>query len=261
MLDAYLTALSKADVLITYNGASFDLPFLNFRGKKHRLQWDLDSLQSLDLYRALHYHSKLRDILPNLKQKTVETFLGLSTCREDEISGRESVELYEQYLVTGSKSAYDKILLHNRDDLVQLASIAKILDKLDLHRVLFHEGFTLTSGKKSIVIKNISIKKNHITLLAKTKHIDMDYYSFEIGYQAVHKAKEKELTLTLPYEKKYNSEVLDLEAFNLDFTQITKYPGYESGYLILQDKGIVNYAEINKTLMIILAEILEKFVV
>jgi hypothetical protein len=136
-----------------------------------------------------------------------------------------------------------------------------VLDKLDLHRVLFHEGFTMTSGGKAITVKNISMKKNLITLMAKTRNIDKDYYSFEIGYQAVHRAKEKELTLTIPYENKYQGEVLDLETFNLDFGEIFQYPGYESGYLILQEKGKINYAEINKTLKIILTEILEKLVV
>ena len=91
LLQAYCTALSKADVLISYNGCSFDIPFLKSRLMYHGLDIDIESNQCFDLYRALHFYSRFRDFLPNLKQKTVEAYLGIAESRNDGISGRESV--------------------------------------------------------------------------------------------------------------------------------------------------------------------------
>jgi len=257
LLKEYGNALASSDVLITYNGHRFDLPFLKHRFRRHGLDLDLDTVQSFDLYRALHYYSKMREILPDLKQKSIEAFLGLSPLREDEISGGESVDLYNEYMRSRSTSALEKVLLHNRDDLVQLASIIRVLDKLDLHKILFYEGFTIASPDKKIHIKEISLGSGSLVVTAKTRNVDLDYYSFETGYQAIHKAKERELTLSVPYEKRHGASFIDLESIGADFTPLEKYPSYESGFLILEEKGIINYAEINKAVKIILGEILK----
>ena len=256
LLEAYGNALSACDVFITYNGGGFDLPFLKQRFMRNGLRFNLDLMQSFDLYRALRYYSKMREILPNLKQKTIETFLGLSPHREDGISGRESVVLYEQYLRSGSSAAREKVLLHNRDDLVQLASVLKILNKLDLHRILFHEGFTVAMQDKRIYVKSLSIGQKALTITGRTRNVNLDYYSFETGYQAIHKAGEKEMVLTIPFEKRHGATFIDLESIAADFKPLEQYPSYESGYLILKEKGNTNYAEINKTAKIILGQIL-----
>ena len=45
----------------------------------------------------LNGHSPIKRFVPNLKQKTVENYMGLWQSRDDEISGAESVELYNVY--------------------------------------------------------------------------------------------------------------------------------------------------------------------
>lgn len=257
LLEVYGDALSQADVLITYNGDSFDLPFMRQRFRKHGLDDPLNHSQSFDLYRALHYYSKMREILPNLKQKSIEVFLGLSPLRQDEISGGESVALYEEYLRSGSASAREKVLLHNRDDLVQLASMIRILEKLDLHRILFYEGFTVASGDKRAYIKRMTLSNKVFTITADTGHMDLDYYSFETGYQAIHKAQERKLIVTIPFERRQGADFIDLESIDGDFSVLERYPSYESGFLILREKGTMNYAEVNKAVRIILKLILE----
>lgn len=259
LLAAYGQALTHSDVLISYNGDRFDLPFLKHRFLKHGLDIDLDGLQSFDLYKVLNRHSNLREILPNLKQKSIENFLGLSSLRKDEISGAESVELYGLYLKTASPDAREKILLHNRDDLIQLWSIIKVLDKLDLHRIAFNEGFILAKEGKKIIINNISFKKNSIDVRARTKNLNLDYYSFEGTYQAIHKALDREFSISLPYDSKKGAAFWDLEAFNQDFSTLESFPAYESGFLILKDGRTINYAEINKAVKIILADIMDNF--
>ena len=261
LLRAYGDALSSADVLITYNGSSFDLPFMRQRFRYRGLDYPLNHIQSFDLYRALHYYSKMREILPNLKQKSIEIFLGLSPLRQDEISGGESVALYEEYLHSGSPASKQKVLLHNRDDLVQLASIVRILEKLDLHRILFYEGFTVTSGDKRAYVKSMTLTNKVFTITADTENMSLDYYSFETGYQAIHKAEERKLTVTIPFERRQGADFVDLESIDADFSQLLRYPSYESGYLILREKGKMNYAEVNKAVRIILGMILEAIMV
>ncbi len=256
LLLSYSSALSSCDVLISYNGNGFDLPFLKHRFEKYKIPLDLDISQSFDLYRALHHYSKMREILPNLKQKTIEAYLGLSPEREDEISGGESVVLYEEYLRTGSPGVREKILLHNRDDLIQLSAILRILDKLDLHKILFHEGFAVASGEKRVFLKKMTMGRNLLTVTGRTRDVDLDYYSFETGYQAVHRIENKELTLSIPFETRQGAAFLDLESITADFSPLEIYPSFASGYLILQEKKKTNYAEINKMVKIILGEIL-----
>ncbi|HZK02098.1 MAG TPA: ribonuclease H-like domain-containing protein [Anaerovoracaceae bacterium] len=256
LLKAYGKTLASADVLITYNGESFDLPFLNQRMKKYDLKIDFSAIQSFDLYRILHKYSRLRNILPNLKQKTIERYLGLSSARKDEISGRQSVALYEHYQRSGSEDSKAKILLHNRDDLVQLISTLRILAKLDLHKILFYEGFTVSSQDKRIIIESIAINKSNLEIVAKTRNVELDYYSFATAYHAVHKAKEKKLILTIPYDKQREVCFIDLESFGIDFTQLENYPSYESGFLIINQRGKTNYAEVNKAIRIVLSELL-----
>ncbi len=261
LLKEYGDALSLADVLITYNGYSFDLPFMRQRLRKHGLGYPFDHIQYFDLYRALHYYSRMREVLPNLKQKSIEVFLGLSPLRQDEISGGESVALYDEYLRSGSVAAREKVLLHNRDDLVQLASIVRILEKLDLHRILFYEGFTVASGDKRAYVKSMTLSNKVFTITAGTRNMDLDYYSFETGYQAIHKAKERKLTVTIPLERRQGADFIDFESIDADFSQLLRYPSFESGYLILREKGTMNYAEVNKAVRVILRAILELVVV
>lgn len=258
LLQTYGKALADADILITYNGNSFDLEFLEARFKRHGLTIDLSTPQSFDLYRVLHRYSKLRDVLPNLKQKSVEHFLGLSNYREDELSGRDSVRYYRDFLRNGSEGLKMKILLHNRDDLIQLFSILRVLDKLNLHKILFHEGFTVFDNEKRLFIKNISMRKNLLEVKARSKNIALDYYSFETAFQAIHKAKEREFTITIPFESKEGSDFIDLYAFDTDFKALENYPGYESGFLLLREDRKIYYGEINKAIKIILKKILNQ---
>jgi DNA polymerase elongation subunit (family B) len=62
VVDATLKQLALSDVIITYNGRSFDLPFLQARAKRYRLPAPA-SFCDLDLYTVLRYHSDLKDML------------------------------------------------------------------------------------------------------------------------------------------------------------------------------------------------------
>lgn len=263
VLEAYMAELSKIDLLISYNGDHFDLPFLNKRLQAHGLSYGhgtgsvLPSHHSFDLYKVLDRHSTLRKLLPNLKQKTVETFLGLWSSRGDEISGKESIDLYYNFLRTGNEEIRETILLHNRDDVLQLSRLLRILEKLDLHKALFHTGFIIPLDEKRVYIQKIEWTGNGLKIAGHHKGLSMDYRHYGADYYSNFSHREKGFHAEIPYRQTKGVSYVDLEAFDMDLSLLEKYPGYESGYLIIKDNTQTYYGEINHLLKLIFATILK----
>ncbi|PKM84116.1 MAG: hypothetical protein CVU86_08950 [Firmicutes bacterium HGW-Firmicutes-11] len=259
LLLQYRDVLQSSDVVISYNGNGFDLPFLKQRLSFYGFPFDFSGIQSLDLYRVVQYYSKLRDTLPNLKQKTIETFLGSSEERRDEISGQESVQLYNKYLRDRAPEDKQKILLHNRDDLVQLASILRILDKLDLHRILFYEGFSVVHNKGRAFVRQISFGKSSLAVRAITTGLSMDYYSFATGYQATHDVSQRILSLSIPFLRHGDSLYVNALDLFQDPGVLSASPHYVDGYLLLRTGSEVHHREINQVIRMLLLEVLHYF--
>ena len=259
MLRAYFEEWKDLDVIITYNGDNFDLPFLSRRARYHRIpREELPVFLSFDLYRILDKHSPFRKLLPNLKQKTVETFLGLWSDRADEISGAESVELYYKYVRTKDPILRDTILLHNRDDLLQLSRLVKVFDKLDLHRIAFHTGFAVSSGDKRAYIRNLGFQKDTLVFTGVHKNTSLDYRSYHDSHEAFFSSKQKNFSIRIPLKKMNGYRCVDLEEFPYSFGELEKYPGYQSGYLLISGEEEVNYGETNHLAKLLLAEILNE---
>lgn len=64
--------------------------------------------------------------LPDYKLKTIEKFLGID--REDTISGKESVEMYYDYVSTKDPILKSKILLHNYEDILNIVDLFSIFN-------------------------------------------------------------------------------------------------------------------------------------
>lgn len=111
------------------------------RAKKYGIQFN-PGIYNLDLFLVVQGHSGLRESLPNLKQKTLEVFMGLADSRDDEISGGDSVALYEKYMQTHAFALEKTILLHNHDDLLQLYKLLPVISKTDFHRAMYKLGFS-----------------------------------------------------------------------------------------------------------------------
>lgn len=132
--------LCHLDLIVTFNGTRFDLPFLNTRLSHHGLP-AAQCTGHMDLFRLIRSYSDLRRFLPNLRQKTIENFLGLWSQRTDEIDGAESIRLYRRYLQTQDPHLRDIICLHNRDDILQLYRMMPILKRIEFHRAMRTSGF------------------------------------------------------------------------------------------------------------------------
>ncbi|MFQ9893130.1 MAG: ribonuclease H-like domain-containing protein [Emergencia sp.] len=243
IIEKTMEILSQADYIMTYNGKHFDIPFMETRGKRHGLSFR--SPYNLDLYLVLSGHSQLRKVLPNLKQKSVEMFMGLSSGREDEISGKESVELYHRYMTTKAFALEKTILLHNHDDLIQLRRLLPIISKTDFHKAMYKLGFP--AGP--FLVQKINMAGRDLCVSGIQTSHPIDYISFpteEKPYSLQMDSASSEFSLQIPGSAAAGSIYFDAQAILKDgIKEIEKYPSVVNGYLIISENGSVNYMEIN----------------
>ncbi|WP_353096670.1 ribonuclease H-like domain-containing protein [Tissierella praeacuta] len=131
LLEKFIANLSSFDKIITFNGESFDLPFIECRLKKYGIDYIFDRTKSFDLYQIVKKNKAYLN-LPNLKLKTIERSLGFN--REDKYSGYDCIGFYYDYLKSKNTLLKENILKHNYDDLVHMLDIIMILDVLDLKK-------------------------------------------------------------------------------------------------------------------------------
>lgn len=115
--------LRAFDVTVTYNGATFDLPFLKRRASLLGVRWP--RLQTYDLLGVARAWRQEYGRLENCKLQTVMAYFQLG--RQDTTSGREMVEAYYKWLQTGIGSYRDLILAHNAEDLLLLPDLVPCL--------------------------------------------------------------------------------------------------------------------------------------
>ncbi|MGL5693232.1 MAG: ribonuclease H-like domain-containing protein, partial [Peptostreptococcaceae bacterium] len=130
LLQAFINEIKQFTKHITFNGFTFDIPFLNYRFQKHEIDFSLDKHDDLDILRLVRPFKEKLSLL-DCKLKTIEKYIKIT--RNDTISGKESVELYKEFTSTQCKNLKDKILLHNYEDIYYLAQLIKIQDILDEH--------------------------------------------------------------------------------------------------------------------------------
>jgi hypothetical protein len=103
-------AFADAGLLVTFNGARFDVPFL-----ETSFDVDLDR-PHLDLM----YACRTVGLTGGLK--AIEAEIGIERDRPD-VSGRDAVRLWRQY-ERGDGAALDTLVSYNREDTVNLATLA-----------------------------------------------------------------------------------------------------------------------------------------
>ena len=116
--DSIMGALEGVDILHTYNGSRFDLPFIH-------------SCIGLDLNRVFPHRDLMFDCWKNNLYgglKAVERQLGIERRLKD-MNGWEAVKLWRKYVESFDLEALNKLLEYNKEDVVNLKTLkAKLLN-------------------------------------------------------------------------------------------------------------------------------------
>lgn len=271
----------KTDFLVTYNGTSFDIPFMNRRLEALHFPFTL-KMYNLDLYSWIRRNTGLPGQLSALSQKSVENFFHIGTDRIDAISGRESVRLYYEY-VTSHSGMLEKVLLtHNREDVVQLYRILRrlfsdegqsLLLHGDFHQAQANYGFPLLpdaglslrpkiSGNKLQLsgLQHCSVEK--MTAMTPDVNTRVYYREEELPFplnasifpdahnplQGEFRARTADYRITLPLESYDNALYADISGLKLQDAHrevLEQMSEYVNGYLILKEGEDLSYSAIN----------------
>jgi hypothetical protein len=144
MLLAIERFLSSCQVLVTFNGKSFDAPLLNIRYTLHGKQSHLQEIAHIDLlYLARRLY---RDRLSNRKLGTLEAELLNVHRSQDEVPSWMIPQMYFDYLRSGDARPMQRVFYHNAIDLISMpALMAWMADTLEdplqenIGRISHHE--------------------------------------------------------------------------------------------------------------------------
>ena len=124
-LAAVTAAVSRAHTVVTFNGKSFDLPFMEMRWLYHRLATPLPARRHLDL---LHPARRLWGPDTGGLGALEDRVLGFR--RRDDVPGFEIPSRYFDYLRSGDPAPLRDVLSHNRLDLASLAILTGLACEL-----------------------------------------------------------------------------------------------------------------------------------
>jgi uncharacterized protein YprB with RNaseH-like and TPR domain len=122
VLESLWRILSEKDVLVTFNGKSFDWPMVLERTVRHRLDTgETRPAQHIDVLH--HARRRWKKQLPDCRLQTLEQHV-CRRRREGDIPGHAIPAVYADYVRTGFERDMDCVLYHNAMDLVTLFDLA-----------------------------------------------------------------------------------------------------------------------------------------
>lgn len=251
IIEQILNELALCDAVITYNGNMFDLPFVLARAKHNHVSNELPMFWAIDIYRWLKSYWPQAKYMESLRQKAVEEALGLSSDRTDEIGGGDCISLYADYVNWNNERAKDLILLHNGDDVRQLARITQGLSFLPYHKIAFDKGF-MTNG---ILVKDIKLLKTKLSVSGVMQKglMPMDIYedAFHLQYDSISGGIKADIFLN----EKEGFRYIDLKSLFSKTEEFENLESFKSGYLILAEGDDINYRECNMLISRIIKKI------
>ncbi len=122
-LAAFMEHVDKDTVFVSFNGQTFDIPYIKDRLRHHGMKNNIQR-QHLDL---LHFSRRTwKNKLPNCKLQTLEKHL-FDFERVDDVPSSLVPSFYKTYNETGNIGPLIPIIEHNREDVVTLARILSCL--------------------------------------------------------------------------------------------------------------------------------------
>ena len=119
LLTSFLADVDDDTTFVSFNGRSFDLPFIRGRLNHYNVKTNLNNCH-LDL---LHFSRRIwGGVLPNCRLQTLEKHL-FKIDRVNDVPSSLVPEFYKTYLETGNIGPLIPILEHNQQDIITLAWI------------------------------------------------------------------------------------------------------------------------------------------
>jgi uncharacterized protein YprB with RNaseH-like and TPR domain len=115
--------LYDTQLIASFNGRSFDLPYLKNRMKYHQLNEEMKAFHVDLLHPA---RKQYKGVYPNCRLITLEKEL-FNQERENDVPGAEIADYYYRYLDTQDRTWLDPILEHNALDLLSMAKLLGVL--------------------------------------------------------------------------------------------------------------------------------------
>lgn len=176
MLEKFTKDINSFDTIITYNGDSFDIPFVNHRLRLSNSNLQIDKNKSFDLYRFIR-NNRLFLNLENLKLKTIEESLGYF--REDIFSGYDCIGFYKDYIKSNNPIMKERVLKHNHDDLIHMLDILEIIDIIKYKK-------TIKTKNIDLKMESIYIEKNKLIIKGRiNSNLDFDIVDYNIYYNFI----------------------------------------------------------------------------
>jgi len=176
--------------VITYNGNTFDIPFLINKTQKHDINIDFDHFIKIDLY---NYMRQLRNKIQitDLKLKTVEEYFNIK--RDDTLGGEDVIVLYEAYKIEPRKEFSYLIMQHNYEDVFNLPLLLNnILNLYD--DILYYNSLIVKINNN-----DFSIKKNSLLCtLNIISDFKTDYIHQDINFNLNLKINKQTMEINIP---------------------------------------------------------------
>lgn len=125
-LDRFREAIKPYRLLVTFNGANFDVPFIERAFREHGFRFDLPHLDLLYPARSLGLSGGLKDM-----EKAVGIVRGDDI---KDIRGGEAIQLWGQWRA-GDANAYRRLVTYCKADCVNLAAFADAVHRRTWDRI------------------------------------------------------------------------------------------------------------------------------
>ena len=124
LIKAFADFSKDFTTLIHFNGQGFDIPYMEAKCQNHNIPLDFSAFNHIDIYKCA---SKIKNLIKteNLKQKTLENFMGLD--REDMFSGGDLIAVYHDYMERKDDKLFEFLLLHNYEDIKGMLTVLDVL--------------------------------------------------------------------------------------------------------------------------------------
>lgn len=161
LIEKFLEIIKGFNTVLTYNGDSFDIPFIREKINFYGLE-DFNVNQK-DMYKIVRKYREILE-LKKINQREVEKYLNIA--RRENLKGSDITLLYKNFLLKGISS--EEIILHNKWDLINLHKILKI-------EKVIADKMTVETDLGPFTIKDFNVNKNLLTLTGATNCKNLFY--------------------------------------------------------------------------------------